>query len=303
MPFFQITHPRPALKNSGPRLAVVVGLLITSVLMGCGGGGSSSSDSGSGSGAGSGTPTSQVNPGVYTTSISNLSGNKDLTLIINRDSASSTNGLFYALQFNSSANQVQQPDIFSGSIAGIGNTTASITTLTEFSTNQNIPKLGSATFSYPTQGKLKVDVTESSGNIVQWSDATSITLDSTNSLVGAWTGNLYFPTASSVPLTITFTSSTNSSDPSLSISRLVFSGSDCDISDGVATPSSGGVNLYNLSMNLPNNAGCVLRDRLSLPESLTGVAYVTTSPVPGKNRLQWVAITSQGRGLSFRADR
>jgi hypothetical protein len=305
MSFFQIIKPWSALKNSAPRFAVAVGLLITSVLMGCGGGGSSSGSSSGSSDSGSNTPTSQVNLGVYTTSISNLSGNKDLTLIINSHSASSTNGLFYALQFNSSAFQVQQPDIFSGSIAGIGNTTASISSLTEFSTDLNTLKSGAASFSFPTQDKLKVDVTPQSGSAIQWSDATSITLDTTNSLVGTWTGNLYYPTAASVPLTIAFTSQPTFSDPNnLVISNLQFSGTACNITNGNATPSPSSVNLYNLSMSIANATGCVLRDDIAKPGLLTGVAYVTTSPVAGKTkRLQWVAITSEGRGLSFRADR
>ena len=276
-----------------------MGLLISSNLMGCGGGSSTGS---SGSGIGSNTPTSKVSLGVYTTSISNLSGNKDLTLIINSDSASNTNGLFYALQFNTSANQVQQPDIFSGSIAGIGNTTAGISSLTEFSTDLNTLKFGTASFSYPTQDKLKVDVTPQSGSAIQWSDATSIPLDTTNSLVGTWTGNLYYPTASSVPLTVTFTSQPTPSQPNnLVFSNLQFSGTACNVNNGNATPSPGSVNLYNLSMSLANATGCVLRDDIAKPGTLTGVAYVT---VVGKTkRLQWVAITSEGRGLSFRADR
>lgn len=299
MSFFQIIKPWSSLKNSAPRFAVAVGLLVSCVLMGCGGGGSSSSA------PGPGTPTSQVNLGVYTTSISNPSGGKDLTLIINSHSVSSTNGLFYALQFNSLATQVQQPDIFSGSIAGIGNTTASISSLTEFSTDLNTLKSGTASFSFPTQDKLKVDVTPQSGSAIQWSDATSINLDTTNSLVGSWTGNLYYPTAASVPLTITFTSQPTLSDPNnLVISNLQFAGTACNINSGNATPSPGSVNLYNLSMALANATGCVLRDDIAKPGSLTGVAYVTTSPVAGKTkRLQWVAITSEGRGLSFRADR
>ena len=299
MSFFQIIKPWSALKNSAPRFAVAVGLLVSCVLMGCGGGGSSSSSSGSG------TPTSQVNLGVYTTSSTNISSGKDLTLIINSNSASSTNGLFYALQFNSLATQVQQPDIFSGSVAGIGNTTASISSLTEFSTDLNTLKSGAASFSFPTQDKLKVDVTPQSGSAIQWSDATSIALDTTNSLVGTWTGNLYYPTAASVPLTIAFTSQPTFSDPNnLVISNLQFSGTACNITNGNATPSLSSVNLYNLSMSIANATGCVLRDDIAKPGSLTGVAYVTTSPVEGKTkRLQWVAITSEGRGLSFRADR
>jgi hypothetical protein len=56
-------------------------------------------------------------------------------------------------------------------------------------------------------------------------------------------------------------------------------------------------------MDLTNATGCALRDDFAKPGALSGVAYVTTSPVAGKKRLQWVAITSDGRGLSFRADK
>ena len=52
------------------------------------------------------------------------------------------------------------------------------------------------------------------------------------------------------------------------------------------------------------HTGCVLRDISGDPGTFTGVAFVTASPVAGRTkRLQWVAITSQGRGLSFRADK
>ena len=304
MTFFLILNSWSRFKNSAPRFALAVGLLLSGVIMGCGGGGSSPSapDSGSSSGSGSVTPASLISLGVYTTTIANTSGNKALTLIINSDSASSANGLFYALQFNSPETLVQQPNIFSGSIAGIGSSTASISSLKEFSTDQNTIKTASASFSYPTQGKLKVDVTESV-NTIQWSDATGITLDSNDSLVGTWTGTLYYPTASSVPLTITFGRATNSTSNNLTLSNLQFAGTACQTNNGVAAPSPSGANLYNLSMDLTNATGCALRDDFAKPGALSGVAYVTTSPVAGKKRLQWVAINSDGRGLSFRADK
>ena len=57
-------------------------------------------------------------------------------------------------------------------------------------------------------------------------------------------------------------------------------------------------------MDLANATGCHLTADSQVPISFSGVAYVTTSPVEGKKRLQWVApTTSDGRGLSFRADR
>jgi hypothetical protein len=296
MPFFQITHPRPALKNSAPKLAVVVGFLITSVLMGCGGGGSSSSTSGSG--AGSEVPASQVYSGVYTTSyIHSLGSKKDITLIVNSNSLNSSDGRFYGWQFNSPEASGEQPDIFSGTITGLGSTTARISSLKEVSTfSDDPPKTGSAIFTSPTQGKLKVDVTQS-GSTTQWSDAVGISLDTTNSLVGTWTGNLNYPKAVA-PFTISITFNSN-----LSFTDIQFDVA-CSTDNGIATLSPSGTDTYNLSMDIINATGCVLRDHIDKPRSLTGVAFVTASPVPGKTkRLQWVAITSEGRGLSFRADR
>ena len=298
MPFFQINHPRPALKNAGPRFVAAMALLITSVLMGCGGGGSSSGDSGSGAGAGSEVTASQVYSGVYTTSFSNSSGNKDITLIINSNSLNSSDGRFYGWQFNSPEASGEQPDIFSGTITGLGSTTARITSLKEVSTFNDTPaQTGSAIFTSPTQGKLKVDVTKS-GSTIQWSDAVGISLDTTNSLVGTWTGNLYYPGAVA-PFTVSITFSSN-----LSFTDIQFDGADCRTANGIATLSPSGSYTYNLSMDIINGTGCVLRDDIAKPSALSGVAYVTTSPVQERTkRLQWVAITSEGRGLSFRADR
>ena len=265
--------------------------------MGCGGGGSSSSTSGSG--AGSEVPASQVNSGVYTTSyIHSLGSKKDITLIVNSNSLNSSDGRFYGWQFNSPEASGEQPDIFSGTITGLGSTTARITSLKEVSTFNDTPaQTGSAIFTSPTQGKLKVDVTKS-GRTIQWSDAVRISLDTTNSLVGTWTGNLYYPGAVA-PFTLSITFNSN-----LSFTDIQFDGADCLTDNGIATLSPSGIDTYNLSMDIINATGCVLRDDIAKPSSLSGVAYVTTSPVQGRTkRLQWVAITSEGRGLSFRADR
>ena len=309
MTFFQIINPWRVLKNSAPRLEVAIGLLITSVLMGCGGGSSSSaSGSGSGSGSGSDTSASLVNLGVYTTTIANTSGNKALTLIINSDSASSTNGRFYALQFSSPENLGEQPNIFSGSITGIGGPSASISGLKEFSINSNSFTAGSATFTSPNQGELKVKVIQG-GNTTDWNNADSITIESnasSNSLVGTWTGNLYHPTGVlNSNFSITFTRAISNPDNlSFDLQFSTFDGRPaCRInnSTGIASPS--GVNLYNLSMDLTNATGCLLTAHSQVPISFAGVAFITTSPVAGKKRLQWVATASDGRGLSFRADR
>jgi len=299
MSFLQIIKPWSSLKNSAPRLAVAMGLMITSVLVGCGGGGSWSSDTVSGSGSssvpGQQNPAPTVNSGVYTTSFVNSSGsNKALTLVINSDASNSTEGRFYGWQFNSPEASGEQPDIFSGTISGLGSPTASVLSLKEFSTFKDTLKDGAATFTTPTQGKLKVDVTQS-GNTIQWSDAVGVTLDTTNSLVGTWTGNLYFPEAVA-PFTVSITFNSN-----LSFTDIQFGGT-CRTSNG-SSVSSSVTGMYNLSMDLANATGCVLRNDYRKPGSLSGVAYVTASPVLGKKRLQLVAVTSEGRGFSFRADR
>lgn len=299
MSFLQIIKPWSSLKNSAPRLAVAMGLMITSVLVGCGGGGSSSVDtsssSSSSSSPGQQNPAPTVNSGVYTTSFVHSSGShKALTLVINSDASNSTEGRFYGWQFNSPEASGEQPDIFSGTISGLGSTAASVLNLKEFSTFKDTLKDGAATFTTPTQGKLKVDVTQS-GNNIQWSDAVGVTLDTTNSLVGTWTGNLYFPEAVA-PFTVSITFNSNSS-----FTDIQFGGT-CRTSNGSAVSSSV-TGMYKLSIDLANATGCVLRNDYRKPGSLSGVAYITASPVVGKKRLQLVAVTSEGRGFSFRADR
>ena len=300
MAFFRCFIQLPQLALPKAWRATAVGLLVSSQLLGCGGG--------SGSAPNLTLPpdivVETIKSGAYTATVTHPSGGyKALTLIIKSDSANSANGQFFGLQFNSPETLPQQPDIFSGSIAGIGSTTARVTGLSEFSTYENELKVGSATFTPLTQGKLKVNVTQG-GSIIEWNNANGVTLDTQNSLLGDWTGNLYFPTGSVKPnLLIRFTAAPTIADPqNLSFTALGF-GIDCLTYEGTATPSPSGVNLFNLSMKLPNTTNCDLSKLSQQHISLSGVAFITTSPDPSKKRLQWVATTSDGRGLSFRADR
>ena len=88
------------------------------------------------------------------------------------------------------------------------------------------------------------------------------------------------------------------SDTGVVSSSMTFQ-SDCQISNGSVSPALGGVNLFSVSFAVPNATQCFVKS-----QSLTGVAYVTSSPASGKTqRLQWIATTADGRGVSFRADR
>jgi hypothetical protein len=88
------------------------------------------------------------------------------------------------------------------------------------------------------------------------------------------------------------------SDTGVVSSSMTFQ-SDCQISNGSVSPALGGVNLFSVSFAVPNATQCFVKS-----QNLTGVAYVTSSPASGKTqRLQWIATTADGRGVSFRADR
>ena len=284
-------------------------LLMAGLLGGCGGGGGSSSTP---SVPDNTTPTSNsvgtVKSGVYLAT--SQSGLKAITLIINSDSANISTGQFFALQFNTPESQPQQPDIYSGSISGLGTSTAKVNTMLAYSTyvDTTPPKIGSTTFTSLTQGELKVDATEA-GNALQWGNAkndSGINIDTaatSSSLLGPWTGSLYFPTGGSLAnYLITFAAAPTNSDPhNLSFSATSF-GVGCRPTEGKATPHPSGNNFYSISLKVPNDTQCDL-NKSSQAITLTGLAYITTSPVAGKKRLQWFAINSDGRGLSFRADK
>jgi hypothetical protein len=75
---------------------------------------------------------------------------------------------------------------------------------------------------------------------------------------------------------------------------------DCRLSQGRLAPNFDGLNLYSFSVTFPNATVCTAFGG----QSLTGAAFVTASPVAGKTqRLYLVGTTSDGRGISFKADR
>jgi len=283
---------------------------MASILQGCGGGSSSTPTAVSDNPSSPVTTSGNVKSGVYTAT--SATGLKAITLIINGDSATSSTGQFFALQFNTPESQPQQPDLFSGAISGIGSGTAKVNVLSDFSTYYGTLKTGSAALTSVAQGNLKVDVTE--GNtIIDWGTSetgkgnakidSAVFIDvpaTTSAMLGTWTGNLFYPTGgSNANFSITFAAAPTSSDPNnLSFSAPQF-GVDCQLTLGKLAAVPSGLNLFNISMTVPNATVCDLKN-----QSLSGVAFLTSSPIAGKTkRLQWVATTSNGRGLSFRADR
>jgi len=236
-----------------------------------------------------------VTPGVYTAL---LSGKEVTSIVMRNSSTNSASAQLYALQFSAPFD----PDIYAGSLSGIGSNSATISDLTYFQNVSGSLRTGSASLTVPSAGLLKTTVsysatpTEGARDLTWFANPDNrLKLDTPallESIQGKWVGRWSYAYGYIDNFSLTF------SDTGVVSSPMTFQ-SDCQISNGSVSPALGGVNLFSVSFAVPNATQCFIRS-----QNLTGVAYVTSSPTSGKTqRLQWIATTADGRGLSFRADR
>jgi hypothetical protein len=283
---------------------LVLCLVSSILLVACGGGSSTSTlaDPSDPSNPPSITPpvvnpntSTTVSPGVYTA----LANGKEITSIVMRTSATNAAAAqLYALQFNSPLD----PDIYSGSLSGIGSNSANISNLAYFQNVSGALRTGTANLTVPSAGLLKTSVsytataTEGARDLTWYANPDSrLKLETAATLgvvQGRWVGRWSYAYGYIENFSLSI------SDTGVATSSMTFQ-SDCQISNGAVAPAVGGVNLFSVSFNVPNATQCFLKS-----QNMTGVAYVTSSPLPGKSqRLQWLAVAPDGRGVSFRADR
>jgi hypothetical protein len=236
-----------------------------------------------------------VSSGVYTAMLNG----KEITSIVMRNSSTNlASAQFYALQFNAPFD----PDIYAGSISGIGSNSATMSNLTYFQNVSGTLRTGGATLTVPSAGLLKTTVsysatpTEGARDLTWYATPDNrLKLDTPallQTIQGKWFGRWTYAYGFSDNFSLTI------SDTGAASSSMTFQ-SDCQIGNGSVSPSLGGENLFSVSFSVPNATQCFLKS-----QNLTGVAYVTSSPTPGKTqRLQWIATAADGRGVSFRADR
>jgi len=236
-----------------------------------------------------------VSPGVYTA----LLNGKEITSIVMQNSpTNSSSAQLYALQFNAPFD----PDIYSGSLTGIGSNSATISNLTYFQNVSGSLRKGTAILTVPSAGLLKTTVsytattTEGAIDLTWYANPDNrLKLDTPallEAIQGKWIGRWTYAYGFVDNFSLTI------SDTGAASSSMAFQ-SDCQINNGSVSPAMGGVNLFSVSFTVPNATQCFLKS-----QNLTGVAYVTSSPTPGKTqRLQWLATTADGRGVSFRAER
>ena len=236
-----------------------------------------------------------VAPGVYTAL---LSGKEVTSIVMRNSSTNSVSAQLYALQFSAPFD----PDIYAGSLSGIGSNSATISNLTYFQNVSGSLRTGSASLTVPSAGLLKTTVsysatpTEGARDLTWFANPDNrLKLDTPallETIEGKWVGRWSYAYGYIDNFSLAV------SDTGVVSSSMTFQ-SDCQISNGSVSPALGGVNLFSVSFAVPNATQCFVKS-----QSLTGVAYVTSSPALGKTqRLQWIATTADGRGVSFRADR
>ena len=268
----------------------------TSLIVGCGGGsGSSSSTDASNASSGSSSTTSppQLLPGAYVASLFD----KDwVGMLLPTKTGTSTTYQFLGLHYNGS-----DPDIYSAS-SGVVSATTALPLVYVYPNISAAVRTGSGTLSqlgnnvvlaslvFPATGlelAKSIGVAASPPNNYKYNTPASL-----STVQGNWTGRLAY----SVGFAENFAMSISSAG---AISTAMPFQQDCVLNDAKLEPNFDGTNLFSLSLSIPTATQCSLKS-----QTLNGAAFVTASPLAGKTqRLYLVGVTSDGRGISFKADR
>ena len=272
---------------------------LTSLIVGCGGG---SGRSGSSSTTDASNPTSsssstispvQLLPGAYVASLFD----KDwVGILLPTKTGTSVIYQFLGLHFNGS-----DPDIYSGS-SNIVSATTALPLVYVYPNISASVRTGSGTLSHLGNNVVltslgfhavglelakSINVAASPPNNYKYNTPASL-----STVQGNWTGRLGY----SVGFSENFSMSISSAG---TISTAMSFQQDCVLSNAKLAPNFDGTNLFSLSLSIPTATQCSLKS-----QTLNGAAFVTASPSAGKTqRLYLVGVTTDGRGISFKADR
>ncbi|MFY8080314.1 MAG: hypothetical protein ACOVN1_05590 [Limnohabitans sp.] len=269
---------------------------LTSLIVGCGGGsGSSSSTDASNASSGSSSTAlpAQLQPGAYVASLFD----KDwVGMLLPIKTGTSTTYQFFGLHYNGS-----DPDIYSAS-SDVVSTTTALPLVYVYPNISAAVRTGSGTLShlgnnvvltslaFPSAGlelAKSINVAASPPNNYKYNTPANL-----STVQGNWTGRLGY----SLGFSENFSMSISSAG---AISTAMSFQQDCVLSNAKLAPNFDGTNLFSLSLSIPTSTQCSLKS-----QTLNGAAFVTASPSAGKTqRLYLVGVTTDGRGISFKADR
>lgn len=299
-----------ALKLPPNQSSYLFGILFLSSLVGCGGGNSPSdlADTptptenatgltGNGNSSGSSDSTSVpllITPGAY---LATLNSKEWVSFVFRTPQGSGVNSHYLSLYYNSA-----DPDILSGSGLIAGANTAVLSKAMLFQNLLATVRVGSGSLTKPSENALKVDLNFPASGMELAKSISVLVSSPTNyqynlapaqtSVQGTWQGRLSYGSGSSSSYTMVI-SAQGAVTSSLNFQQ------DCRITQSSMRPNFDGTNLFAWNLTIPNATQCSFKNQL-----LTGAAFVTASPVAGKTqRLYAVAISPDGRGVSFKADR
>ena len=269
---------------------------LASLVVGCGGGSGSSSSTDASNTSSGGSSTAlppQLLPGAYVASLFD----KDwVGMLLPTKTGTSTTYQFLGLHYNGS-----DPDIYSGS-SGVVSATTALPLVYVYPNISAAVRTGSGTLSqlsnnvvlaslaFPAVGlelAKTIGVAASPPNNYKYNTPASL-----STVQGNWSGRLAY----SVGFAENFAMSISSAG---AISTAMPFQQDCVLSNAKLAPNFDGTNLFSLNLSIPSATQCSLKG-----QTLNGAAFVTASPLAGKTqRLYLVGVTTDGRGISFKADR
>jgi len=290
---------KPPICNLFTRLAMATWLLSLLTLTGCGGG---STGPAIVEETTTTTPSPTIpapvipliTPGAY---VASLNGKDWVAMLLPTTQGSGTVTNFYGLHYNAA-----DPDLFSGSGIITSTSSANLSRAFVYPNITAAARTGTGSLTYVGNGAVRANLSFPSTGLEQGKDINVVasppsnykynTAPTLSSAQGTWQGrwSYGFGYVDNFNLSISAQGSVSSS---MSFQQ------DCVLTQGILAPNFDGTNLFTFSVTIPTATQCSLKS-----QTLNGAAFVTTSPVAGKSqRLYLLGVTTDGRGISFRADR
>ena len=235
-----------------------------------------------------------ITPGAY---VASLNGKDWVAMLLPTTQGSGTVTNFYGLHYNAA-----DPDLFSGSGIITSTSSANLSRAFVYPNITAAARTGTGSLTYVGNGAVRANLSFPSTGLEQGKDINVVasppsnykynTAPTLSSAQGTWQGRWSYGFGSVDNFNLSISSQGNVSS-SMSFQQ------DCVLTQGILAPNFDGTNLFTFSVTIPTATQCSLKS-----QTLNGAAFVTTSPVAGKSqRLYLLGVTTDGRGISFRADR
>jgi hypothetical protein len=287
-------HPNLTVYKPDVRQAMATMLLTVLALVGCGGGSSGGTAVQDTTAPTTPSTTPLIAPGAY---VASLNGKDWVAMLLPTTQNSGAVANFYGLHYNAT-----DPDLFSGSGTITETNLANLTRVFVYPNISAAVRTGSGTIANLGNGVMRASLSFPSTGLEQGKDLTvAASAPSTykyntpatiSSVEGTWQGRWSYGFGYVDNFTLTISSKGDVSS-STSFQQ------DCVLTQGAVAPNFDGTNLLTFSVTIPTATQCSLKS-----QTLNGAAFVSTSPVAGKTqRLYLLGVTTDGRGISYKADR